>query len=154
MSYLYSITATLNRQEIDKRGQEWTRTTQVPTFNLSSEVLGIVGPEHAKKIAADLLNPWRDPSVTVHCDVMRVHVNYWPSTQYCTDCAKGKCGEVGHTPKVEEVNDGTQWVQTSCEKCGLDIEGQPAEANWRDRGNNAHCPDGNVHRPHIGEDGQ
>lgn len=30
-------------------------------------------------------------------------------------------------------------VQTSCRWCGLDIEGDRASNDWRDRGNNARC---------------
>lgn len=98
MSYQYRITATIERKTTDKRGNEWTRSTSVPTFFLSAEVQGIIGNEHACRIAADLLNPWRDPLVTVRCTAMRVHVNYWPSQEYCTDCASenGKCQEVSH----------------------------------------------------------
>lgn len=31
-------------------------------------------------------------------------------------------------------------VQTTCQFCELDIEGTIAEGDWRDRGNNTHCP--------------
>ena len=31
-------------------------------------------------------------------------------------------------------------VQTACQHCELDIEGTIAEGDWRDRGNNTHCP--------------
>lgn len=75
MSYQYRITATIEHKTIDKRGKEWTRSTQVPTFLLPAGVQGIVSNDHACRIATDLLNPWRDPLVTVHCSAMRVHVN-------------------------------------------------------------------------------
>ena len=31
-------------------------------------------------------------------------------------------------------------IHTTCIHCGLDIEGSEASADWRDRGNNSHCP--------------
>lgn len=31
-------------------------------------------------------------------------------------------------------------IQTACKYCELDIEGTIAEGEWRDRGNNTHCP--------------
>lgn len=42
---------------------------------------------------------------------------------------------------------------TSCRHCGQDIEGFAPyrKGEWRDRGNNTHCPDdsGKVHAPYI-----
>lgn len=151
MSYQYRITATIERKTTDKRWEEWTRTTSVPTFLLSADVQGIVSDDHACRIATDLLNPWKDETVTVYCTAMRVHVNYWPSQEYCTDCAKEQCSEIGHIPKVLDKEDESSWVQTACGHCGADIEGQPSEGNWRDRGNNAHCSDGTTHDPDAEE---
>lgn len=39
--------------------------------------------------------------------------------------------------------------QTACRLCGLDVENiTPFRADdWRDRGNNTHCPDGRLHEP-------
>lgn len=43
--------------------------------------------------------------------------------------------------------------QTSCRHCGQDIEGfKPyRKGEWRDRGNNTHCPDdsGKIHAPAV-----
>jgi len=96
MSYQYRISATLERKTTDRRGKEWIRTTSVPTFLLAADIQGIFSDGQACQIAADLLNPWKDDTVTVHCSAMRVHVNIWPSQEYCTDCAKGECSEIGH----------------------------------------------------------
>lgn len=41
--------------------------------------------------------------------------------------------------------------QTACRLCGQDIEGISPfpKGEWRDRGNNTHCNDGQVHAPVV-----
>jgi len=52
------------------------------------------------------------------------------------------CGEVFTAGVLEMAASRKTALQTSCETCGLDIEGDAdyPEGEWRDRGNNTHCP--------------
>lgn len=61
----YRITATAIKTEV-RDGQTWTATYQVPTFELDDNILGIMSDEHAAKIAASVINPTKDPSITVN----------------------------------------------------------------------------------------
>ena len=61
---LYGVTATV---AVKRNG--WTTTHQVPTFYLDSRVQGIVDKEHAKVIAADVVNPTKDSNLKVEVTV-------------------------------------------------------------------------------------
>jgi hypothetical protein len=58
-------------------------------------------------------------------------------------------GNRAYNPHGRMCNPGVR--QTSCRHCGLDIEGIAPyrRGEWRDRGNNTHCPDGKLHAPYI-----
>jgi hypothetical protein len=43
---------------------------QVPSFYLNTNIQGIVTPEGAKRVAEDIINPTKDPSIEVHVHVM------------------------------------------------------------------------------------
>lgn len=49
-----------------------TVSYQVPTFYLNSGVQGIVDAKHAETVALDVVNPTKDPSLTVSCYVTTV----------------------------------------------------------------------------------
>ena len=74
------------------------------------------------------------------------------------------CGAVEGTPEWGTVGDGFDGycpscadkrdaepgcIHKSCDHCELDIEGMAPypDGEWRDRGNNTHCPDGRWHTP-------
>lgn len=64
---MYAVSATVNRH--DKDG---VVTIQVPTFYLDANVQGIVNKEHAKIIAGEIINPAKNPNLTVHLSVIAV----------------------------------------------------------------------------------
>ena len=51
---LYQINATRTCYSV-RSGSNWTRTNQIPTFYLDSNMQGIVDAEHAEKIARRIL---------------------------------------------------------------------------------------------------
>lgn len=53
---MYVVNATVTRRELDEIGESVT-TIQIPTFYLCADVQGIVGIEHAKEIAAEIIDP-------------------------------------------------------------------------------------------------
>lgn len=58
----YAVTATVERKQTDR----WSRTVQVPTFYLHSDVQGIRSEEDAIRVAKSVLNPFRDDNIVVH----------------------------------------------------------------------------------------
>jgi hypothetical protein len=46
-----------------------TTSYQVPTFYLNADIQGIVSKEQAERIALEVVNPTRDPSLQVHVTV-------------------------------------------------------------------------------------
>ena len=48
-----------------------TSTIQIPTFLLDKNVLGIVSQEHAREFIPDIVNPTKDPSITISSYAVR-----------------------------------------------------------------------------------
>lgn len=67
----YIISAALATQ--DDNGN-WLRVTQLPTFILDSNIQGIVNVEHARQIAASILNPFEDKDITVDMSVTETEI--------------------------------------------------------------------------------
>jgi hypothetical protein len=65
----YQVTATIVKT--DDKG--WKSTIGIPTFYLDENMLGIVSPEHAEKIAVDIINPTNDPSIVVNAYSVRCY---------------------------------------------------------------------------------
>ncbi len=61
---IYGVTAT-----VASKRDGWTTTHQVPTFYLDSAVQGILSKEHAKTIAADIVNPTKDGNLKIEVTV-------------------------------------------------------------------------------------
>jgi hypothetical protein len=57
---IYGITATV---AVKRNG--WLTTHHTPTFYLDSQVQGILNKEHAKVIAAGIVNPTQDSNIKV-----------------------------------------------------------------------------------------
>jgi hypothetical protein len=54
---MYAITAQIETRDIKSGNTAWHGSRQVPTFYLDEHVQGIVGEDHAARIALDVLNP-------------------------------------------------------------------------------------------------
>lgn len=65
---MYVISATVKVKTEDG----YSKIIQIPTFFLDENIQGIVDREHARKIAAQVINPTNDPNCTVSIGLSKV----------------------------------------------------------------------------------
>lgn len=63
---LWRVQANIVRK--DKDG--WNVSRQIPTFFLDEDIQGIVSAEHAKKIAEDIINTFKDENIILSINVL------------------------------------------------------------------------------------
>lgn len=63
---LWRVQANIVRK--DKNG--WNVLRQIPTFFLDEDIQGIVSAEHAKKIAEDIINTFKDEDIILSINVL------------------------------------------------------------------------------------
>ncbi len=62
---IYCVTA-----QVERKVKGAIISGQVPTFFLDDRIQGIMGVDHAKFIAAEIINPFRLKGIKLHIDIV------------------------------------------------------------------------------------
>jgi len=72
---MYAVTANVETVAMGTGDREWRGSRQVPTFYLDEATQGIVSPDHAERIAREIIDPLNEiPAERIHVRAVYIGV--------------------------------------------------------------------------------